>query len=1767
MANFNLIDVRRLPQNQPGVLAANPTVSRRYDLKENYINQTGIAAYYRNINRFPNQNPLNLISDENVYANFQELMRIMAGPFRTPRLENSYVEFLQFVEVQVHSIIRESALSLPIGSQAFHQLMSSMSSDLLPRVLTYGIRNVNYLSSDFKFLMNNIITKIANSYRNTNILSNFLNQFSILEIPVNGDNDIRWFHRLSNTPQYLPGLKILVQILLLRFPSLEIKDDMFDNLKLTIMMKKRNENGYSYNNKNVTFHRLQSNFSSNFFYYLPKIQRVIGIWNKNVTVKNQSGNSEKQIFNLNYRRNLISNIIVYLEKENNYIPDFTKLFDNQDNLYSRIRGQYDPFGYFAGESKRLRYYVSLAIYGQQNKPLYYIPWILEGKLDSGIDYDISNFINEYNYQLTTEYGGNLLTDDEKYDNDIFYFHFTWIKDPTKVDSSPAQRRNQRNVQEQVIDMGGNEIDDDEDENIVGRPQPERRRRNVRRPAPVPVAPVAPLPAPRAPRARRTRQENELRRLGVVNPVNTGRVTRSMTNNFQRTTRSGLRLGAPYTGTAKEKHFFEASVINKFTNSPALIKTPETYLNCCLLMSLMRAQLYCYNFENGECKDLKVTGTKHAASKGRNMYIESVHNFDDIPFPYSFLEKIDNKWYIKLFEPGKIKNDTKYVEGVIDDKETDYWQTAAEEVLFHLEQRFKREIDYNDVDDLCQAFSDFFKVCISIYDIETRASRVHVFRPFNMHPREIVLKYNHLLMIHLVYDQGHAHAVSNFSSFVKKDVRKDALRLYNYCPICEEQQIKELRTTSENSFKHISNCCNKKDFIIKREDMINEMIVTNSHKVKVQYKKIERKTKIVHQCCQCYEEIDQKDWMKHDCYIRKKKVNNLDESKIYVYDLEAKQITDNLGLLKHECNCLYIRKVYCDNNEEEQGTYFPGEMEFIEELIGSRKFENATMIAFNGGSYDIHFLLRVLERCEIQHTYVPSPTSNHKFIQITITHDDLNIRFIDFMRFIPGSLKSIANAFEIPVSKGDFPHKFNNGDHDNYIGRIPPLFTNDDWWSLKFSKSDKDKNNFIKWYNDQSLVYCTCDSECTCNKMKWDFQIEIKKYCLLDVVVLAEIVKAYRDACMNFDEIEEKIMNWSAPRIDPLQFMTLPQITISTFVNGFESMNNPNYDFNGVYTLSNTQRGGRMKEAILWIYNLQKQQNEKIYYLGNSTKEWYDFDLNIHFDGYCQDTDTVYLYLDCLYWGCPQCMQEFHEFNEKIPLRGMYASAVKDHLECLIHEINSKYTNLVYIWHHDFNIPISDYMMNCIELFDPEECFYGGRCEVFKPWCKPKEDEQIHYYDVTSLYPSVYAHHVLPLGKPIHLIGENIESFRLHPTHPDRYYGFVKCHVVPNKKDMIGLLPQRDEESGRLMFPVHPMTGCWYTTELYLAMQNGYEVTEVYEVYHWSERNRSDQHIKPYVDYFFRMKQEAEGWKKLGASSEDPTEEEKDQIVERLYIQNGNLGRIRKRKVKLNPVLRALAKLYLNSFWGKLAQKKSKTCHLTVYGAQQLLDLINNPFVLLESCKFREISAGVYKVSFSLKEEYLKAVAHGNLFIGAAVTATARCVLHSKMLIIGPEYIIYCDTDSIVFLYKIIMGLLTDVGLGKWTNEYPYHEILQFYGLAPKLYSLMLEEKTSNTISETFRTKGIQLTLENKKKMAFENIKPLIEKLITGVENNYTVEVDNMNIFTNSTNNNLPFGQVYTRYNKKEVRGLITKRFFKLVSEINWNEINEIQTYPYGYEID
>ena len=177
----------------------------------------------------------------------------------------------------------------------------------------------------------------------------------------------------------------------------------------------------------------------------------------------------------------------------------------------------------------------------------------------------------------------------------------------------------------------------------------------------------------------------------------------------------------------------------------------------------------------------------------------------------------------------------------------------------------------------------------------------------------------------------------------------------------------------------------------------------------------------------------------------------------------------------------------------------------------------------------------------------------------------------------------------------------------------------------------------------------------------------------------------------------------------------------------------------------------------------------------------------------------------------------------------------------------------------------------------------------------------------------------PVGHP-EIITENFQDI-------SNYFGFIKCKVLPPRGLLHPVLPYRTKN--KLMAPLcktcadqadpsnrNPCThtdeeraieGTWAHTEIMKAIEKGYEILRVHEVWHFPEH--SSELFKGYVNTFLKIKQEASGYPEWCV-----TEEQKQAYIDDYYENEGI--RLDPQKIKYNPGLRQLAKLMLNSLWGK-----------------------------------------------------------------------------------------------------------------------------------------------------------------------------------------------------------------------------------------------------------
>ena len=95
---------------------------------------------------------------------------------------------------------------------------------------------------------------------------------------------------------------------------------------------------------------------------------------------------------------------------------------------------------------------------------------------------------------------------------------------------------------------------------------------------------------------------------------------------------------------------------------------------------------------------------------------------------------------------------------------------------------------------------------------------------------------------------------------------------------------------------------------------------------------------------------------------------------------------------------------------------------------------------------------------------------------------------------------------------------------------------------------------------------------------------------------------------------------------------------------------------------------------------------------------------------------------------------------------------------------------------------------------------------------------------------------------------------------------------------------------------------WCTPELQKAVEKGYEILKIHEVWHFTPENRRTALFAEYVNTWLKLKQESAGWPK-----ECVTDEQKAEYVRNYEEHQG----IKLEHVAENPGRKSIAKMLLN----------------------------------------------------------------------------------------------------------------------------------------------------------------------------------------------------------------------------------------------------------------
>lgn len=361
-----------------------------------------------------------------------------------------------------------------------------------------------------------------------------------------------------------------------------------------------------------------------------------------------------------------------------------------------------------------------------------------------------------------------------------------------------------------------------------------------------------------------------------------------------------------------------------------------------------------------------------------------------------------------------------------------------------------------------------------------------------------------------------------------------------------------------------------------------------------------------------------------------------------------------------------------------------------------------------------------------------------------------------------------------------------------------------------------------------------------------------------------------------------------------------------------------------------------------------------------------------------------------------------------------------------------------------------------------KALHGGRTDVrqmLKYYSKEDIQQGVYgcYQDVQSLYPTVQFYDPMPVGR--------CDKLYFHDRQPTMtevrsWFGFVECDLEVVEEQFHPVVVGKSPDTHKLVADLNDKKRIVLTTpELFAALDNGYRLTRVYEVHKYTP---SHTLFRSYIQQFLKVKIEASGMPKHIKTESDW------QVFAQYHKDELGVELDRESMIK-NPGKKQLAKLMLNSLWGKFAERK----HWTNYTTFKPNDVVGmycfeNRYDRGEVdilYRFHESRSGqltlIYRedpdfVDVRNQDSYVNLAS--NVAVAAFVTANGALRLWREMAKLG-DRVLYHDTDSVIYErdpygYNIPLGKY----LGEWEDETGGEPIVAFVSTGPKTYAYKVRQE-------------------------------------------------------------------------------------------------------------
>lgn len=619
--------------------------------------------------------------------------------------------------------------------------------------------------------------------------------------------------------------------------------------------------------------------------------------------------------------------------------------------------------------------------------------------------------------------------------------------------------------------------------------------------------------------------------------------------------------------------------------------------------------------------------------------------------------------------------------------------------------------------------------------------------------------------------------------------------------------------------------------------------------------------------------------------------------------------------------------------------------------------------------------------------------------------------------------------------------------------------------------------------------------------EYRLQDELERYCIADVNVL-------RHACIQFRNLMLEIAE-----IDPFrESVTLAGIALLNFrANHLRSGMLGLFPQGGYFHAEN-----QSKVAMEWLQFESERRGIAIHTVatGREVKRG-----RYKLDGYYHDgrEEWAFEFQGCFYHGHPECQK----YNRQADIGGVRGDTLHARYQRTLDKVEfleRSGMRVVQKWQCEWDRQnqedpevrafMAQLPSSPVPPLDPREAFFGGRTNNCKKHYQVRDGEQIRYIDICSLYPYINKFGKYPLRAPRRCVGPQC-------PHPNDFEGLIQCAILPNRALYHPVLPMRIRD--KLMFVLchacaqagqqeachhtrdeRKLVGCWVVDEVRAALQKGYQLLETYECWVYDEVTQYDPKnedplceekqglFASYVNANLKLKMEASGW-----PAQADTDEKRAAFVAAMRASGVDLD---PSKVKYNAGLRTIAKLLLNSLWGRLVMRPNLKQHVFVSDVHVHYQLLTDPGK--EIVSVLPVNEEVELVCYQYKAPAIPFSKKTNVVVGAYTTAQARLKLYTYLDRLG-EDVLYFDTDSVIFVQRPGQEEIPcGQSLGDMTNELdsfgPGSYISEFVSGGPKVYGLKIcKGGNPEDITYILKIKGVSMNSGNADLVNFNTLKELV----------------------------------------------------------------------------